>query len=121
MVLTSLHYKPWFLRACSTSLLKTLREKEKLLITSNFSFSHSVFYPLYPSGELSAIYNQIQSSRLQTVSVWKSLKIVVWERVKVSVTKFNKFTGNHPCSPPSSIFSFFPQYFHISSKRNPAI
>ena len=24
--------------------LKTLREKEKLLVTSNFSFSHSVFY-----------------------------------------------------------------------------
>ena len=37
--------KPWFLRVCSTSLLKSLREKEKLLVTSNFSFSHSVFYP----------------------------------------------------------------------------
>ena len=36
--------KPWFLRVCSTSLLKTLWEKEKLFITSNFSFSHSVFY-----------------------------------------------------------------------------
>ena len=38
---------------CSTSLLKTLREKEKLLVTSNFSFSHSVFYPCK---ELSAIF-----------------------------------------------------------------
>ena len=28
---------------CSTSLLKTLWKKEKLLIMSNFSFSHSVF------------------------------------------------------------------------------
>ena len=27
---------------------KTLREKEKLLITSNFSFSHSVFKTLIP-------------------------------------------------------------------------
>ena len=36
--------KPWFLSVCSTSLLKTLQEKEKLLIMSNFSFSHSVFY-----------------------------------------------------------------------------
>ena len=36
--------KPWFLHVCSTSLLKTLREKEKLLVTSNFSFSQSVFY-----------------------------------------------------------------------------
>ena len=33
--------KPWFLHVCSTSLLKTLCENEKLLITSKFSFSHS--------------------------------------------------------------------------------
>ena len=31
------------LHFCSTSLLKTLWEKEKLLITNNFSFSNSVF------------------------------------------------------------------------------
>ena len=34
-----------FRRPWETSLLKTLWEKEKLLVTSNFSFSHSVFYP----------------------------------------------------------------------------
>ena len=45
--------KPWFLRVCRTSLLKTLREKEKLLVKSNLSFSHSVFYPF---GELFAIF-----------------------------------------------------------------
>ena len=45
--------KPCFLRVCSTSLLKTLREKEKLLVTSNFSFSHSVFYLF---GKLSTIF-----------------------------------------------------------------
>ena len=64
--------KPWFLRVCSTSPLKTLWEKEKLLITSNFSFSHSVFYPFR---ELSSIFCQIQNCRLQLFSVWKSLKI----------------------------------------------
>ena len=31
--------KPWFLCVCSTSALKTLWEKEKLLMTSNSSFS----------------------------------------------------------------------------------
>ena len=31
--------KPWFLRVCCTSLMKTQWEKEKLLVTSNFSFS----------------------------------------------------------------------------------
>ena len=45
--------KPWFLRVCSTSLLKTLWEKEKLLVTRNFSFSHSVFHPFE---QLSAIF-----------------------------------------------------------------
>ena len=45
--------KPWFLRVCNTRLLKTLREKKKLLVTSNFSVSHSVFSP---SGKLSAIF-----------------------------------------------------------------
>ena len=35
--------KPWFLRVCNKSLLNTLWGKEKLLVTSNFSFSHSVF------------------------------------------------------------------------------
>ena len=45
--------KPWFLHVCSMSLLKTPWKKEKLLITSNFSFFHSVFYPLR---QLSAIF-----------------------------------------------------------------
>ena len=46
-------YNPWFLRVCSTALLKTPWEKEKLLVTSNFSSSHSVFYPFEePSGIL---------------------------------------------------------------------
>ena len=47
--------KPWFLRVCKTSLLKTLWEKEKLLVMSNFSFSHSVFYPFQ---QLFAIFYQ---------------------------------------------------------------
>ena len=49
-----------FVFACQ-SLLKTLWEKEKLLVKSNFSFSHIVFYPF---GELSTIVMD------------------VWERVK---------------------------------------
>ena len=38
--------KLWFLRVRSTSLWKTLWEMEKLLVTSNFSFFHSVCYPI---------------------------------------------------------------------------
>ena len=36
---------PWVLRVYCISLFKTLWEKEKLLVTSNFSFSHRGFYP----------------------------------------------------------------------------
>ena len=46
-------FKPCLLRVCSTSLLKTLWEKEKLLVTSNFSFTLSVFYPF---GEFTAFF-----------------------------------------------------------------
>ena len=44
---------PLFLHLCSTSLLKAVWEKEKLLFMSSFSFSHIVFYPF---GELYAIF-----------------------------------------------------------------
>ena len=70
--------KPWFLRVCSMSLLKTLWEKEKLLVTSNFSFSHSVFYTFW---ELSAIFIKLkivvcklyQFGRVQNLSFGKGL------------------------------------------------
>ena len=42
----------------STILLKTMWEKEKLLVTSNFPFSYSVFFHL---GELSAISIKFKS------------------------------------------------------------
>ena len=63
-------WRPW-----ETSLLKTLWEKEKLLVTSNFSFSHSVFNPL---GITFCDFRQIWNCCPQTLSVLKSLKFVVW-------------------------------------------
>ena len=45
--------KPWFIRFCSVGLLKTLWEKEKLLVMNNFSFSHGVFTSY---GELPSIF-----------------------------------------------------------------
>ena len=44
-MLTVSRTNPGFLLVCRTSLLKTLWEKEKLILTSSFSFTHSVFYP----------------------------------------------------------------------------
>ena len=50
-------YKPWFVRVCSKMSLKTLWEKDKMLLTSNFSFFHSVFYPFV---ELSFIFIKVK-------------------------------------------------------------
>ena len=36
-----------FWRTKNTKLWKKLREKEKLFVTNNFSFSHSVFYSIW--------------------------------------------------------------------------
>ena len=57
--LTLSQTSPGFSSVYSESLLKTLREKEKLLVTSNFSFYYSVFYPF---GELSAIFIKLSSA-----------------------------------------------------------
>ena len=70
---------PLFSLVCITNHVQKLWEREKLLILSNLSFSHSVFYPF---GELSAIFYQIQNCLLQTLSVWKSLRFVIWKGIK---------------------------------------
>ena len=61
--------KPWFSHVCSTSLLKTLKGK----IACNKCFSP---YRTF------CHFQQIQNC-LQTLSVWKSLKFVLWERVNL--------------------------------------
>ena len=70
--------KPWFSRVCSTGLLKTLGKGE---IARNEQFL------LFPQCFLSfwrtcCHFHQISNCSLQTLSVWKSLKFVVWERVE---------------------------------------
>ena len=57
--LTLSQTSPDYLRVCSRSLLKTLRKGETALpVISNFSFSHSVFYPLE---DFSAIFIKFKS------------------------------------------------------------
>ena len=67
--------KPWFLHVCSTSLLKT-HGKGEIVCNEQFLLFHQCF--LYVT--LSAIFITIYNCLLQTLSVWKSLKFVVWER-----------------------------------------
>ena len=76
--------KPLFLRVCCSSPLKTLWEEKKFLVTSNFSFSHSIFYLFQ---ELSAIFNKLVNVVCK-LSVWKSPKFVISERVKMHQIPF---------------------------------
>ena len=66
------------IHVCHTSILKTVWEKEKLLATSNFSFSQC-FLPLCRT--LHHLHEN-KNCCLQTLSVWKSPEFVVWRRVK---------------------------------------
>ena len=66
-----------FLRLCCTRPLKTSWEKEKLLVTSNFSFSHGVFYPF---GELCTIFIEFEIFVCKLSQIG-SLRVDVWERV----------------------------------------
>ena len=75
---SSFQNQPWILRVCRIGLLKTLWEKEKLLVTSNFSFSHSVFSPF---GELSVIFIVFEIVSCKLFEFGKSLIFVIWERV----------------------------------------
>ena len=68
--------KPWFLCVCSTSLLKTLWEKEELHVTSNFSISQCFLFFL----RIFCNFHQIQSCRLQCLSVCKSLQFLSFEK-----------------------------------------
>ena len=61
--------KPWFLHVYNASLLKTLWEKEILLVTRLFSFSHSVFYLFQ---ELSAISTELKLSSAKSFNLDES-------------------------------------------------
>ena len=114
--LNSFPNKPWFLRVCSTILLKTLWEKKKLLVTSNFSFSHSVFYPfqelLFPFLSklkmLSANSFSLEESKIcrlsQIIGIDKNIiileqKLILSKTLSAMYTHFNtlkkKALGKH--------------------------
>ena len=71
---------PRFLRVYGTSLLKTLWENEKLLVKSNFSLSHSVFYPFLESSTIFIKFKIVackvfELGRVKNLSFGKGLKI----------------------------------------------
>ena len=78
LFLISFQNKPWFLRVCSTRPLKTLWGKGEIARNEQFLLFPQCFLSVWRTF---CHFYQIQNCRLQTLSVWKSLKFVVWEKV----------------------------------------
>ena len=81
--------RPWFLCVCSTSLLKTLWEKDILLVTSNFSFFPQCYLSILRAF---CLFHQIWNCHLQTFSVLNSLKFVIGKGLKMSSSFYFRFT-----------------------------
>ena len=75
-VLNPFPNKPWFLRVYGTILLKTLWEKEKMLVTSIFSFSYSIFYSIKQINH----HSQHSIFWLQVLSIWLCPKFCCLEK-----------------------------------------
>ena len=74
-IFDSFQTKPWFLHVCSTSPLKTLWKKEKLLVTINVSVCHNAFYTFV---ELSAIFIKHEFVVCKLFQFGPVQNIVVW-------------------------------------------
>ena len=79
--------KRWFVRVCSTSLLKTLWEKEKLLIMSNFSFSYCVFYQF---GQLSSIFNKFDIVICKLCKFGRVYNLLVLKGLRTFLVTFSR-------------------------------
>ena len=87
--LNALLHRYSFQRINNRQLLKTLWEKKKLLITSNFFFSHNVFYSIRKLHHHLSIY---MTSYLYLLLSWKSQKLAcdVKKGLKDFITKRSK-------------------------------
>ena len=81
-ILTSSQTNPSF-TCMQYCLLKNTVGKGKSLVTSDLSFFHIVFYILV---QPLAIFIIFENCRWQILSVWKSMKLVVWEKIKLCDT-----------------------------------
>ena len=104
-------YKPWFLCVCNKNLMKTLWEKEKLFIMSNFSFTQCVFYP---SGELSDISIKFEIVICKLFRFGRVLNFVVWERVIVEISLIVQHFKSSIGTSQYSVLLFFSSGYIVS-------
>ena len=104
VVYTPFYGKPWFLHVCSTSLLKALWEKEKMMVTSILSISHHVLKNLHshcckPFPKHALVLRVCSTDFLKTP--WEKEKLLVMIDFSFSHSVF------YPFWKPSSIFIQF--------------
>ena len=75
--------KPWFLRVCNTSVFENSVGKGEIARNEQFLLFPQSFLPFWRTF---CHFHQIQNCHLQTLSVWKGLKFVIWERVRIPFT-----------------------------------
>ena len=83
---TQNRYQAFPKQALVLMCLKTLSEKEKLLVTSIFPFPTVFFNPFE---ELTTVLIQFKVDDCKPFSVWKSLKFIVWERVNPLLHRYS--------------------------------
>ena len=82
---------PLFLLVCSTNILKTLREKEKLLVSNNFSFSHSVFYPF---AELNTIFIKFKTVVCKLFSLFPTVFSTLLQNLTLFSSNLKLWSAN---------------------------
>ena len=108
-----------FWRLCSRRLLKTLWQKEKLLITSNFSFCHNVFNSIEKSiFHLLTVLTVFQSRLLQNCCMWERVKVYIWLVHKTFIVDTSRKGGTywicfHKMSPDTSLSAMTSGVAHL--------
>ena len=71
--------KSWFLRVCGTKAFESTAGKGEFARNEQFLLFPQCFLPVWRAF---CHFHQIWKCRLQTLWNWKSLKFIVWERVR---------------------------------------
>ena len=85
--------KPWFFTCLRYKSFENTVGKGEIARNEQFLLFPQCFLPIWRAF---CHFYQTGNCRLQTLSVWKSLKIVAWERVKRQCRLISAFTKTYP-------------------------
>ena len=111
--------KPWFFTCLQYKSFESTVGKGEIAHNKQFLLCPQCFLPIWRT---SSHFHQVEKCRLQTHSVWKGLKLVVWERYNATRRCLNPFP-NKPwvrIHQPlfRTIFVLFSRFFNILKHLN---